>query len=438
MTYFAYERLSNRDDESMAIERQHADNTAEAQRRGWEPLEHVVDNASAWRKRGARPGFNRLLSAINDHAADGIIVWDIDRLFRRNDELEQLIEALDNASAAGHPVQVVSSGSSTIDLNTSDGRVFARLMVTMASKASADTSRRIKRALADIEPNYYGRDPHQAEMLRKAARHLLDGGSVKSLTAMFAGERGVRGGRLVGQNIVRLLRNQKVRPILGDDTFRDIAVLMSNPRRNSAHFDYLLSGRIYCEECSTPMAGHANHRPGYEPVPQYACSAAFTPRKGRKKCYVRTSSSPVEELVLTWIRDELAERVAVIATSAPAVEAADIQRRISELADSRFLHNEIDHETWRRIDGELRAALETLTVVNRSYMSPELFEELWAKGDLMARRALIARFVEGVFIARTAKNSARTFQPDRVTIVRSGTPLGPMLDLIRSRSHPGA
>lgn len=419
-TYLSYARLSRKNDESMAIDRQQADNTAKAKQLGWEPIVPIVDEASAWRKRGARPGFNQLIRAITEHTVDGIIVWDIDRMFRRNDELEDMLNALDAAEAAGHNVEVVSSGSGVIDLASSNGRVVARIMVALAGKASDDTSRRIKRAQADMDRDYYGKAPHQAKLLKKAARAIVAGKSLNSIEDIFTNETGLRGGKLRSENIGKMLQTEKMRDVLGDELWVEVrAILSVTTRRHTAKYDYLMTGNLFCGNCGARMAGRNRHRNG-KITPHYVCTS-FNVERG--KCSLIVAAEPVEKLVLAWIQLELEGQAEEIRTSDASVDAAEIDAKIKHLRRSHFIDGHGTYEEWMEDDAELRLQRDTLTVITRTQMTPEVFDKLWSKANLGGRRELIGRFVEGVQIMPVGSQRGRGFDAERVVVVPSGQQL---------------
>jgi hypothetical protein len=108
-------------------------------------------------------------------------------LYRRPKELEILVDLADQGR-----VQIVSVYSGELDLSTSDGRLVARMLIAVASKASEDTSRRVKRAKQHARdegrsgggPRAFGwrdaqtPDPKQAALIDRAVTDLLAGKSL--------------------------------------------------------------------------------------------------------------------------------------------------------------------------------------------------------------------------------------------------------------------
>ncbi|MDG4783294.1 recombinase family protein [Micromonospora sp. WMMD961] len=86
-----------------------------------------------------RPRWQAMLSSLRSGEQKAAAVHDIDRLARDPRDLEDAIEL---AEFVGRRFEGVTG---SLDLNSDNGRAMARVMVAMANKASADTSRRTKR-----------------------------------------------------------------------------------------------------------------------------------------------------------------------------------------------------------------------------------------------------------------------------------------------------
>ncbi len=70
-----------------------------------------------------------------------MIVWHLDRLYRKPRELEQLLDLLDVC-----PIRVESAQGGSFDLNRHEGRLFARQLVAFANYESAHKGARVSRA----------------------------------------------------------------------------------------------------------------------------------------------------------------------------------------------------------------------------------------------------------------------------------------------------
>lgn len=145
----------NRTSEHASIQQQRADCKALADRLGYARTIELVDEAvSAYQDR-TRPAYQQLLQQIERSRTATVIVWHLDRLYRRPRELEQLLDLLDT-----RPVRVETVQGGSFDLNRHEGRLFAPQLVAFANYESAHKGARVARA-----------------QQQRAARGLLHGGS---------------------------------------------------------------------------------------------------------------------------------------------------------------------------------------------------------------------------------------------------------------------
>jgi DNA invertase Pin-like site-specific DNA recombinase len=155
--------------------------------------------------RTVRPGFRRLLARLGETGSGVtmVLVEDLDRLLRQPRDGEDLLDAVE---LAGATVRSLSGSVTLTDGGTPDERFIARMMANVASKASADTSRRVKAARERLRgQSYHGglrpfgfeHDPKaakyrktlvvveaEAEVCREAAADVLDRGlSLRAVAA---------------------------------------------------------------------------------------------------------------------------------------------------------------------------------------------------------------------------------------------------------------
>ena len=159
-----YLRLSDfRADDRDSFPAREAALRAEAARMGWNVHRVVIENdvdpdgrrkpASAFKrkevalpgrrteKRVYRPGFRSVLDDLMTGRAQAVLAEDLDRACRDPRDLEDLIDACEEKRANARSL----SGSLTITNGGTDAEVTtARIMVTMANKASRDAARRME------------------------------------------------------------------------------------------------------------------------------------------------------------------------------------------------------------------------------------------------------------------------------------------------------
>ncbi|MGO1851650.1 recombinase family protein [Microbacterium sp. JB110] len=150
-TALIYLRISaNRTSEHASIEQQRADCTALAGQLGYTRAIEFVDEAiSAYQDR-ARPGYQQLLHQIQESEAGTVIVWHLDRLYRKPRELEQLLDLLDI-----HPIRVESAqgGSFIVTIRSALGwpLFVSGLLVLLAVIVLVTAANPYRRVSGDAE-----------------------------------------------------------------------------------------------------------------------------------------------------------------------------------------------------------------------------------------------------------------------------------------------
>lgn len=303
-------------DGSPGITRQREDCEALAARRGdtvagvW-----VDDGVSAWDPRQTRPGYEAMLTAIAAGQVDVILVWDVDRLYRRPRELEDLLGLADR-----HGVRLANV-TGEIDISGADGRLIARILVAVAAKSSDDTSRRLKRALrakalAGDPPGgrvygYAGGRLITAEagVIRWMADQVLHGARAVDIARQL-NARGVptlRSGQWTGQRVTTILRSPRIsgiRIVDGQPIGGRWTPILARPvqRRVVAVFDGRLpagrrrrplSGVLVCGRCGAEMVD-TERAPGVV----YRCT------EKRRGCGRVSISAPAAERT---VRDRLGD-----------------------------------------------------------------------------------------------------------------------------------
>ncbi len=212
---------------------------------------------------------------------DRLSVWKLDRLGRSLSELDAIINDLRTRGVG------FRSLTEAIDTSSPQGRLF---FVLLAAFAEFERSLIRERSLAGkeqralegkhpgghrmygLEPDRKTEVPHEAQRLREAAKHVLDGGKLARLADIW-NEDGVPtrsgSGRWTETTIRRALSNERVIPIVGEDIFQRLQALFRRPDRQrlGPPPTYLLSGILYCAKC-----GSAMYRTGSDPErPVYRC-----------------------------------------------------------------------------------------------------------------------------------------------------------------------
>jgi DNA invertase Pin-like site-specific DNA recombinase len=186
-----YCRISHiKDDDQTGVERQERICRDMAARYGLRVSpEHVfIDpSRSAWQRNRKRPGWDKMLEAMDAGAFRHVLAYHPDRLMRQPPDLEQLLIKAEERNVILH------GQANRRDLSNADDRFFLRIEVAHACKSSDDTSRRVKSAQEDAlaagkahggRRTYgYTKDssaevPEEAEIVREIYRRFLDGDAI--------------------------------------------------------------------------------------------------------------------------------------------------------------------------------------------------------------------------------------------------------------------
>ena len=122
----------------LAVGRQREDCLRLCSDRGWEPVQYVDNDVSAYSGK-RRPAYERMLADIEAGQLGAVVVWDLDRLHRRPVELEQFIHLADKHRLA------LATVSGDTDLATDSGRLFARVKGAVARSEGERKSTRQKK-----------------------------------------------------------------------------------------------------------------------------------------------------------------------------------------------------------------------------------------------------------------------------------------------------
>lgn len=200
-----YTRISKDLRDGAGVARQERECRKLCEEKGWEIVDVFSDNdISAFGKK-ERPAFNQMLKLVEQGKVDVLVAWDTDRFYRRNRDLDKLIDICEET-----PFQVRTINSQVIDLNTAQGRYMARILVANSSWEVDHQIDRQKAAHSDRalrgryrggpvpfgfrrvqgKPGYLEHDPKSAEALRWGVAHLLAGGTLGEVGREWA-KRGV-------------------------------------------------------------------------------------------------------------------------------------------------------------------------------------------------------------------------------------------------------
>jgi len=472
-----YERISlDRTGEEAGVTRQRQDNTAYCDRQGWTIVADIVDDdisASRYSHK-KRKGYLEAIRMIINDEADAIVAYHLDRLWRRPDELEQLIDLVEERNV------IVATLTGKIDLMTGDGRYMARSLVNVAAMESDNISRRTARGwaydreqgLPSVRRGFFGwsdpttPNPAEAAWIVEAVDAVLGGESIRSVARHWNRVKVPHpGGADVkpwgSTQVSRILANphhaglvsyrRKVkgkdgkwryrREVVGEGTWEPIidrerferltAILDANkakvagqtPRRRR-----FLTGFLVCGKCGNtltrggpPRGPERNWRCYEKESFPDACNALSINAHHLEKLVRDTVLELVAELhPADLVSDgEADKRTGVM------LELANLERKDKELS-LLWSRSKISAAAWESASQDLEAQQAALRsrlakTSRRSVLvpyagNPGALEEAWDSDRLSVdqQRAIVAATVGKITIAERVNGAARRFDPDRV------------------------
>lgn len=449
------------EDSEAAYERYEAASRALCERRGWRvAVVYREPIGSAYQPR-QRATFRRALADLRSGRIQVLVAIEWARLSRNRRDNEALWDLVENHGA----IVATADGQDTA---TRSGRQALEIKAMTARWESDEISERVKRqqeqAAAKGGPppggrRLFGYGPRretiieqEAAVVREAARRLLAGESLRSVTA-WANETGVRTttGRewslrtlretlmspgLAGRRVYRGVDFAEGRwePIIDRATHEMLVAILSDPSRRTRGpgVKHLLSGLVYCGRCEAQMITH------YEPKArggrrQYWCQS--NKDLGRPGCGKTTVSAEGLEAVVS---EMVLKRLAGPGLAKALAAEDDDPGTAFELRAAETRRDEIEHlyesgqiqtDAFLRMHGpavervdKARSRLQAQASRSVLWSLPRVADQLeawWATASVEQRRAVIQAVVSKVLVG-PALRASRTFDPARLK-----SPYGP-------------
>ncbi|MDP5184778.1 recombinase family protein [Blastococcus sp. BMG 814] len=449
-----YARQSlDRSGEGAAVDRQIIDCRRLAEQRGWTVADVITDNDLSASTGKARPGYERLLTAMRAGTVDVVIVWAVDRLTRRLVDLEQVI-----ALCEGTGVRLATV-TGDLDLSTDTGRMLARILASVARgeverKGARQRRANEQRAIAGVmgwtrRPFGYDRSDvgvvvveDEAAALKAAAETVLAGGTLAAaVRALDERELATTAGKPWN---VTSLRRALLNPryagrvtyggvdvaagkwpvILDESTQERLAEVLRDVKRRvqqGTALRYLLSGLARCGRCdgvmfATPMKNRGT------PYMGYRCPA----------CYLSRRLDLVDGVVEAVVLGRLALPDAADLLS-PAEDVAGLRAEVGDLLERRdqlaglladgLMSAKVVRERSSELTGRIQALQGRISAAlgdspAAQLASAEDVAEAWAAMSVRERRTVVDLLM-AVTILPAGKG--RAFDPEQVHIEwRSG------------------
>jgi DNA invertase Pin-like site-specific DNA recombinase len=368
-----------------------------------------------------RPGFEEMVADVESGKIDLILAYALDRLGRRPKDIERLLEA---------KVRFICVRDS-LDSNSASSELFVRILAAMAKMESDNIAARIRLKHEELRANGsfpggkrpFGWEKSEADLLRKAAKMILDGRSVMSATKETGIDRrslkrALLSPRMIGKRDPDGPVGMPV--ILDEADWRGVQSILTDPSRSiePRRGKHLLSGLLVCGHCGQRL--HIHMRKGAR---RYACAPS---PPGCNK--ITISAKPLEEHILAaaWTRtwEKFHSREMKVAIQARREHDEEEQRELrAELeALKERLYPLMDMYTtgalplneWQRARATLNERIQAIEdeLAGRRTSETEVMEVSLSKGE---ERQWLSSVIEKVVI-HPAKGRGPVFNPERVDI----------------------
>ena len=415
-------------------------------------VERYADRAVSGRTDN-RPQFQRMMKDAHKGGFDFVIAWKSNRMGRN------MLQAMVNeAKLADLGIKCLYVEEDFDD--TAAGRFALRNMMNVNQFYSENMAEDVRRGMADnaskcmvnnLPPFGYRKGPdgkfeideEQAAIVREIFSRVLSGWSIYDIQADL-NNRGIktsRGTAWKKQSFGHMLQNDKytgvyrwsdvvvedgIPPILDRDTFDRVQMILNSKKKprgkQRMNDDYILSGRIYCGLCGSPMTAQAGTSATGRKFNYYACNRRRYDHACEKK---NVPQEKLEKTVTDFIKAELMkdELIDWIVSGYQAAaghirddtkklclqsELADVNIRLSNIlkAIEAGIFNEHTQERMNELTAarkDLEQAIRLEELANKLPSPDEV--RFWLhelrSGDLddrLYQRKLILTFIKAVFV----------------------------------------
>ena len=322
-----YARYSSHNQQEQSIEGQLAAAHRYAEERGYTIIKEYCDRAKTGTNDN-RESFQKMLSDCAKHKFTVIIVWKVDRFGRNREEI-----TFNKFRAKKHGVRVeyvaenISQGP--------EGVILESVLEGMAEYFSLQLSQNVRRGQLESakkhqvicgrvplgyrigEDKKYQIDPDTAPVVKQIFDRYAAGESMMEIVRYLNdhGYRTAQGKEFTKNSLVTVLKNEKyigiytykdvirdedaIPKIIKRETFDRVQEMMKRNKRMPSHSwsysDYILTDKLFCGYCGSPMVGKSGNNHSGQKYMYYACSGRLH-RSGCKKKPVRQDL--IEDLVL--------------------------------------------------------------------------------------------------------------------------------------------
>jgi site-specific DNA recombinase len=408
------------------VDRQLADCHELARSRGWDVVEYVDNDISAFQRK-RRPAYEQLLADVQAGAIDAVVAYHPDRLYRRLTDLERIIELVEKTK-----VKVLTANAGEFDLNTASGRMTARVVASVAQHESERIGERVSRAKKSLaaqgKASGGGRRPFglssdwtklnakEAKEIRRVVDNIRAGATwlseVNRLNA--AGVLTTAGREWSVGNLKRCLTSPHIAglrsyhgeivgpaawpAIVSREVWDDLCLEAATRKRGRPRLDrHFLTSLLVCGKCGFRLYANSRKSNGFE----YRCPTTPTTR-GRGCGGVSIAADRLEQhvnaTVTEWLADDefiaALDRHLTYGGQQDAVlleELEEIERKMTRLTEQWAAgeRSDADYDAGHRVlkerQAEKRALLSGAPRVRSSVTAREL-RDAWEGLTVPERR----------------------------------------------------
>jgi len=452
-----YCRISDdREGRELGVQRQETDCRARARRERVRVAEVFVENdrGASRHSRKPRPEYQRMLDAIKAGEIGVVIAYSNSRLTRRPRELEDLLDLHDQVG-----VRYLTVVSGDDDLATADGRMVARMKVTIDAGEADRISERVRREATEqaesgknpggIRPYGWSAEnrsvlvPAEHAVIVELADRILLGESLRSLVADL-NQRGVPTvtGTPWTSTVIRsmmlrprlagwrthhseIVAKGKWQPALDDDVWRQVRAVLTDPERRSGGAGArvnLLTGLARCGVCDQPVTiQYGGRKRSPDSRRAYGC----------RQCGIWRAQPAVDRYINGVMAVFLEHAIENADTDedvrtdpAVAAKVKTLQKRIEAEHQAYADDDTVTPSEYRRNIRRLKARLEAeerkLLPPRRSRLIDQFTgadpAQMWAAMPLDRKRSCIADLIEIRILP--AGPGRRVFRPETVEVTR--------------------
>ena len=459
---------SDRVGEELGVTRQEQLCKARVKKNKWLLVDTYKDNNVSASKKKSRPEYFRLLADLTSGRINTIVVYAMDRLYRKPRELEDLLEIVDTSP---NQIKVETLTGSTLDLNSADGIANIRILVTLAKRETDMMTKRIQDKHQELaiagkphggerafgyENDQITINKEEAKIIKEMVKIFLATQSTGAVVRHLNSKKikTSRGGTWGRRGATKILSNPRYagyrfhkgelhkaiwKPIIDDETHKLLVSILSDPSRRTTPDNkrrYLLTGLCICGGCGSKMSNMTRGKK-LETSNTYACrsdQAIKATGCGHVRMLGRYVDSFVIESVMTRLKADK-KLLKSLSTSGDTdfrrshvealKEVENWKVKINEVQDM-WTQNIVSKDSFitmkKNLDIKLNQATKELMEIEavapaQVLLKGEDFQTAWEKRNIEEKRALLRVLISEIKISPASNPGSNKADFSRIEII---------------------